>query len=137
MSVKYFRRQNSTEPTPKLSPDPKSPNFLFITANAYAKREQNKDYKGSNSLFCLFHLFFFPQHPASLHEPVSIHRSSPQSSRMVIDCDTATCSYTSSFRLQKVRSPEHIIRTPTRSILTKKRRGESALSAAVTPALNL
>lgn len=46
MSVKYLHRKKSTKLMPKLLPDPKSPNFLFIIANAYAKKEQNKDYKG-------------------------------------------------------------------------------------------
>lgn len=46
MSVKYLRHKKSTQLMLKLLPDPKSPNFLFIIANAYAKEEQNKDYKG-------------------------------------------------------------------------------------------
>lgn len=60
MSVKYLRRgKRAGKLMPKLLPDPKSSNFLFIVANAYAKKEQHRDYKGSKSLFCLFHLFFF------------------------------------------------------------------------------
>ena len=46
MSVKYLHRGKSTKRMPKLFPDPESPNFLFIIVNAYAKKEQNKDYKG-------------------------------------------------------------------------------------------
>lgn len=46
------------------------PNFLFMVANAYAKKTQSKDYKGQKSLF----------HLHSPHEPIGVHRSSPESS---------------------------------------------------------
>lgn len=46
MSVKYLHRKKSTKLMQKLLPDPKSPIFPFIIANAYAQKEQNKDYKG-------------------------------------------------------------------------------------------
>lgn len=83
MSVKYLRRgKRAGKLMPKLLPDPKSSNFLFIVANAYAKKEQHRDYKGSKSLFCLFHLFFFffffQTISSSLHESISVHRSLPK-----------------------------------------------------------
>lgn len=95
MSVKYLQRGRRTKPRPKLLPGPKSPNSLFIIANAYAKKQQNSDYKGWESLFCLFHLFFKLQFPLYMSPSVSTGPCPKQ--LHVIDCDTGTCS-TSSFR---------------------------------------
>uniref|UniRef100_A0A3P9NHE6 Uncharacterized protein n=1 Tax=Poecilia reticulata TaxID=8081 RepID=A0A3P9NHE6_POERE len=56
---------------------PPTPTHIFrpclcITVTAYAKKEQNKDYKRrrlSFVFFGLFHLFFSNHRPLSLHEP--------------------------------------------------------------------